>query len=94
MYKYYPHFNMYNLAELFFRVFFQLRSATIFCDRKKLKDTRYLLAFLCTLSIFSRSRGPSEFQIKSEIFYNLSTYSDSELRIQFMVIMVENHGAI
>ena len=91
MHKYYPHFNMYNLAELFFRVFYNFEVQQFFVTAK---NSRILTCFLMYLSIFSRSRGPSEFQIKSEIFYNLCTYSESELGIQFMVIMVENHGAI
>ena len=43
--------------------------------------------YLILIDFFSRARVPSEFQIKSEIFYNLSTFLESEL-------MVENHGAI
>ena len=71
-----------------------------FCDRKKTQGyILYLLTFLSMylilIDFFSRARVTSEFLIKREIFYNLSSFLESELRIHTIyVIMVENHGAI
>ena len=81
MHKYYPHFNTYNLAELFFRVFYNFEVQQFFVTAK---NSRILTCFLMYLLIFFKIK--SSFGISNQewnILY-ISTFLESELRVQFL----------